>query len=306
MKPTLNDIRYSPILSNLAVAYENDKYVAEQVLPVIQSSTRTGKYFKFDKGKFRRENTLRGMGSKTSEVGHLVSQPSTYTILEHALKEPVPDEMVEQAPEPLRPMEDATENVTEKLLVEKEYDLADYMINTLSADVTLSGTDQWSDFANSDPIGDVKDGKQDIHSSIFKDPNVLLLGKQTYDELVDHPDVIDRIKYSQFGVTTTELLARLFDVERVIIGGAGYNSAAEGASDSMSYIWGKNAWLLYVEPNPSPRALSFGWHFQLKTPRRVDRWYDTDRKSTYVRVTDSYTREFVSTDCAYFIADAVA
>ncbi|MCX6013511.1 MAG: major capsid protein [Chloroflexi bacterium] len=307
MKPTLYDIRVDPILSNISVAYKNAEYVAEQILPIVKVMTVTGKYFVYDTSSFRKSNSLRGMGASAKEVDYGVSQSTAYVIKEHCLKELVPDELIEQAPTPLSPEMDATENVTEKLLVEKEYDLAAYMASSsnLTNYVALSGTDKWSDYSNSDPCKDIRTGKAAINAKIFREPNVLVLGKQVYDKLVDHPDIIDRIKYSALGVATTDLLARLFDVEKVIIGGAGYESATEGQTSSMAYIWGKNAWLIYVSPRPGIKQISFGYHFQNKI-REVDKWYDKDRKGTFVRVTDCYTREIVSIDCAYLIYGAVA
>jgi hypothetical protein len=307
MRPTLQDIRYDPILSNVSVAYKNEEYIAERILPVVKVAHPTGKYFVYDTSKFRKEQSLRGMGSSTNEVDYGISQSTAFVIKEHALKEIVPDELVEQSPAPLGPEIDATENVTEKLLVEKEYDLATYMQSTsnLTNYVTLSGTDQWSDYVNSDPIDDIRTGKAAVHAKIFKEPNTLVLGKQVYDKLVDHPDIIDRIKYSALGVATTDLLARIFDVSNVIIAGAGYESANEGQSSSMAYIWGKYAWLLYVTPRPAIRAISFGYHFVDKV-KAVDKWYDKDKKGTFVRVTDRYTREIVSVDCAYLLTAVVA
>jgi hypothetical protein len=309
MKPTLYDIRFDPILSNVSVAYKNESYVAEQVLPIVMVAGTTGKYFVYDTAKFRKEHSLRGMGASAREVDYGLSQSTAFVIKEHALKELVPDELVEQSPTPLTPELDATENVTEKLLVEKEYDLAVYMsaVANLTNYVELSttATDQWSDYAHSDPCDDIRVGKAAMHAKIFIEPNVLLLSKQVYDKLIDHPDIVDRIKYSALGVATTDLLARIFDVPRVIIGAAGYESAGEGETSSLSYIWGKHAWLLYITPRPAVKSLSFGYHFQNKT-REVDKWYDNDRKGTFVRVTDSYTREIVSVNCAYLLRNAVA
>ncbi len=306
MKPTLQDIRIDPVLTNVSIAYKNAEYIAEQVLPVIPTKTRTGKYFKYDKSKFRKVETLRGMGAPANEVDYGLSLSTAYVCQDHALKEIVPDELVEQAPSPLNPELDATENITERLLIEKEYDLATYMQNTsnLTNYVALSGSSKWSDYANSDPIGDIKKGKQTIHSKIFVEPNTLVLGKEVYDKLLDHPDIIDRIKYRS-DVATTDILARIFGVDKILVGGAGYNTAKEGQSDSLSYIWGKNAWLIYVPAKPGIRSISFGYHFTLGT-RLVDKWYDNDREGTWIRVHDTYTREIVSVDAAYLIKNAVA
>ena len=307
MKPDLNDIRYDPILSNVSVAYKNEAYVAEQILPAIPTKTRTGKYFIYDKSKFRLTQSLRSMGSPANEIDYGLTKSAAYVCKDHALKEVVPDELKKQAPSPLNPELDATENITERLLIEKEYDLATYMSNTanLTNNTTLSGTSQWSDYADSDPIGDVKAAKSAIHAKIFHEPNVLLLGKQVYDKLLDHPDIIDRIKYGGGQVATDVILARLFGVDKVIVGAAGYNTATEGQADSMAYIWGKNAWLLYVPPKPGIRQIAFGYHFQYQT-RKVDKWYDKDREGIWIRVHDNYTREIIAVDAAYLIKDAIA
>jgi len=310
MKPTLYDIRVDPILSNVSVAYKNDDYVAEQVLPIIPSKLLTGKYYKYDQGKFRKVQTLRGMGSAAREVGYGMTISDAYVIKDHALKEIVPNELLDQALSPLTPSEDAAENVTEKLLIEKEYDLATYMqshtnlTNYIDLDATTAN-DQWNDYANSDPLDDIQTGKAAIHAKIFKAPNVFLVSKPVFDKLIDHPDIIDRIKYTQLGTASEELLARLIGVDKVIVAGAGYNTAKEGQTDSMSYIWGKDAWLLYVAPRPGIKNISFGYHFQ-KGVRVEDKWYDKDREGTWVRVHDRYTREIISVDCAYLFEDAIA
>lgn len=305
MNPILRDIKVDPVLSNVSVAYQNEEYVAEQILPIIPTTVRTGKYFVYDKSKFRKENSLRAMGAASKEVGFGLSISTPFVCLDHALKELVPDELKEQSPSPLTPEIDATENVTEKLLIEKEYDLATYMKNVanLTNNKTLSGVSQWSD-ANSDPIADVKLGITTVHSKIFKRPNTVVLGIEVYDKLLDHPDIIDRIKYRS-DTASKELLARLFGVENVIVAGAGYESAKEGQTSVMAYIWGKYAWVVYITKRPAIKQISFGYHFALKT-RVADKWYDKEREGVFVRVHDNYTREIVSTDAAYLIKNAIA
>jgi hypothetical protein len=170
---------------------------------------------------------------------------------------------------------------------------------------TLADTTQWSDYNNSDPISDIATGIESIRSKIMKPGNVLLLGQQVYNALIDHPDIIDRIKYSQIGIANEALLARVFGVDKVIIAGALRESAVEGQPSSLAYIWGKYAWLLYVTPRPGVKQVSFGYHFQFKN-RSVDKWYDKEREGTFVRVHDFYTREIITVDAAYLIKDAVA
>jgi len=306
-KLTKSDVYIDPVLSNFAVAYSNPAYVAEIILPNFKVSKDTGKYFTFDKTKFRVENSYRAMGDPAREISHSMAAQGTYSINEYALKEFVPDKLVDQADQPIDPEMDATEVVLEKLLVTKELSLATTLADTgtITQNTTLSGTSQWSDYTNSDPFSNINTAKSTVFGSTLKKPNILLLGKTVFDKLVDHPDIVDRIKYSQLGVTTQELLARLFDVEQVLIGAAYYNSAKEGQTDVIASIWGKHAWLIYADKNPGARKVTLGYHF-VSDPKQVSKYKPEGRKGIFVEVSESYDQKLVATSAAYLIKNAVA
>lgn len=303
---TLTDVVVDPVLSNVSKAYSNEMYIADMLFPSVQVGKETGKYYQYDKAKFRRNATKRAAGAKANEVEYGLSTASFQTE-DHALKEKTPWEIIDQADAALNPEMDAAENVTEQLLIDKEVALATSMAATatITQNVTLSGTDQWSDYTNSDPIGDVQTGMQTVQQAIGRKPNTLVLGKQTFDQLVEHPAIVEKIKYTNLGTATEELLARLFNVEKVIVGEAIYNTAVEGATDSLSYIWGKHAWLVFVAPRVTLRTITLGFTFKYQD-RRVKKWDDEDAEARYVRVNENYTQKFVATEAAYLIKNAVA
>jgi len=300
-----------PVLSNVSIGYQNSAYVAEQLYPTLRVAKQSGKHFIYNKGKFRVTDNLRGAGAASKEATLSLTTGLPYFCEDHALKQFVTDEDVDGAMPPMDPFVDATENVSELHLIARENELAASLTDTavLTQNTTLSGTDQWSDFSNSDPIGDIRTGKQTVHSEIHVDPNVLVLGKQVFDKLVDHPAVIERVKYSQLGVATPELLARLFDVERVIIAAAGKNTAVEGQTDSMGYIWGKNAVLAYINPRLGQKMITLGLTYQWKE-RQVERLRgsdEEDRKGTFIRVGNHYyDMNLVSASAGYLVKNAVA
>lgn len=304
---TQRDVVVDPVLSNVSIRFSNEGFIAEQVMPIVRVAKQTGKYYQYDKANLRIDTTLRASGSGANEVDYGLST-AAYSCDDHALKEFVPDEIQDQADAALNPLVDATENVTEKLMLDKEKKLADVMADTavLTQNVTLAGTDQWSDYTNSDPIGDVRTARTTVHQNIFRKPNTLVLSKEVFDILAEHPQVLERVKYSQLGILTADLLARIFQVERVLVGEAGYNSADEGASDVLAYIWGKHAWVLYISPRVALKTVTFGWTFTYKQ-RQVKRWRDEDREGTYVRVgKDNYDQKVVAATAAYLIKSAVA
>jgi len=304
---TQRDVVVDPVLSNVSIKFSNEGFIAEKVMPILRVNKQTGKYYTYDKANFRRDVTLRATGSPANEVEYGLST-SSFVCQDHALKDFVADEIRDQADSPLNPLVDSTENLTEKMMIDKEKILALVMADTakLTQNTTLAGTDQWSDYTNSDPIGDVRTARTTIHKNSFKKPNTLVLSKEVLDILVDHPQIIERVKYSQLGVITEELLARVFQVERVIVGEAGENTATEGATDVLAYIWGKHAWLVYISPRVGIKTLTFGWTFTYKS-RQVKRWRNEDREGTYIRVgQDNYVQVIISALCAYLIKAAVA
>lgn len=302
-----SDVVVDPALSQVSVKFSNETYIADQVFPVIKVSKQTGKYYVYDKANLRVDQTARAAGSGANEVDFGLSTAS-FACDDHALKSFVADEVQDQAEAALNPLIDETELVTEKLLLDRENTLAGILTDTaqVTQNTTLSGTSQWSDYSNSSPIADVRTARTTIHAASFKKPNTLILGKQVFDILCDHPEIIERVKYSALGVITEELLARVFQVEKVLVGEAGKNTAAEGQTDSLSYVWGKNAIVAYIAPRVGLKSLTLGITFTY-AEREVKRWRDEDREGTYVRVgKDNYVHKIVAVSTGYLIKNAVA
>lgn len=303
-----SDVVVDPALSNVSIKYTNDTFIADLLFPVFKTAKQTGKYFQYDKSNLRVDQTTRAAGAGANEIDFGVTLSGVFYCDDHALKGFVADEVQDQAEAALNPLIDETEIITEKMMLDRETNASNIMSNTstLTQNVILSGTAQWSDYNNSDPVGDIRLARTTVHQNTFKKPNTLVLSKLTYDILIEHPQIIERIKYSALGVVTPELMARVFQVEKVIVGEAGSNTAKEGQTDVLAYIWGKHAWLVYISPKTSLKMITFGLNFTYQQ-RIAKRWRDEDREGTYVRIgNDNYVQTVIAAQCAYFIKNAVA
>lgn len=299
-----------PMLTNVAIAFSNDAYIAEMIFPSFPVAKQSGKHFIYDKGRFRPTNNTRGAGANSNEVTLSLSTGTPYFAEDHALKEFVTDEDVDNAIAS-DPFVDATENVMERHLISRERELAGMLTDTgtITQNITLSGTAQFNDYSNSDPFGVIEAGMQAVHAQLFLRPNTAIIGKQVWDKLKYHPAFLERIKYTQKGVITEDLLASLIGVDRVIVAGAGYNNTTEGQTDSMTYIWGKVIVLAYIAPKIAPKMITLGFTYTWKQmiTERLRGSDEEDRKGAYVRVGNYYyDQKLVSTQCAYLIANAVA
>ena len=92
-------------------------------------------------------------------------------------------------------------------------------------------------------------------------PNKLILGRRVYDALRQHPDLLDRIKFTQRGIITTDLIAALFDVDQVLVCNAIQNSALKGQSEDMSFIQSNGALLAYTAAAPGLKKATAGYTF---------------------------------------------
>lgn len=297
-----------PALSNISIRYTNDTFIADLIAPMIKTSKQTGKYFIYDKSNLRIDSTTRAAGSGANEVDIGVAPTGVFACDDHALKGFVAQEIQDQADAPLNPLIDETEAITEKLMLDRENKLAVLLQNTsnLTQNVTLSGTTQWSDYTNSDPIGDIRTARSTIHQNTFKKPNTIVMSKLVIDMLSEHPQIIDRIKYSQLGVTTEELLAKIFKVDKILVGEAGSNTAKEGQTDALAYVWGKGVIVAYIAPQVRIKMLTLAVTFTYSV-RQVIRWNDFDKKGTYIRVgDDNYSQVIIAAAAGYLIQNAIA
>lgn len=308
MTLTERDVVVDPALGNISIKYTNDSFIADIVVPMIKVAKQTGKYYIYDKANLRIDQTDRAAGSAANEIDFDVAPTGVFATTDHALKGFVADEIQDQADTALDPLIDETETITEKLMLDREQKAANLVFSSsnVTNGVTLSGTSQWSDYDNSDPIADVRTARTSVHQNTFKKPNTLVLGKQVFDMLIEHPAIIERIKYSQLGVVTPELLARVFQVDRILVGEAGKNGAQEGQTDSLSYIWGKNALVAFIAPQVRLRMITLALNFVYGV-RAVKRWREEDREGTYVRVGgDNYQMNIIAVGAGYLITNAIA
>lgn len=309
--PGLNQVYRAPLLTDAMVRYRNDNFIAEQVFPVLPVTKEQDYIFVFDKENLRApKNSQRGLYDRAERVDYGLSQVAMPTLVERALEQPVAWKVKNQAQDPLQPEISATNNLSEKLAIEKENALATYLANTsnVTQNVTLSGTSQWSDYTNSVPFSDIQTAADTILQNSTKKPNVAVMGRQVFSKLINHPNFVSRVQYTARAdqATMANALADLLGVDRVYIGTATQNTAAEGATDSLGFIWGKHFWLMYVAPIPAIETVSAGYHLIIPEERYVDTWTEQEIKSDLIRVNDYYTRYTMAVECMYLIKNAVA
>lgn len=250
-------------LNNVSVGYVNDDYFAEKLFPPVSVKQRSGRYWVFGKEKFHRYETIREPKAESREIAPWSLSNSPYFCNDHSLKDSISDE--ERAGADNADLEITTvQNLTDAILLDLEIRVMNLILGPASGlpNVSLAGTSQWSDFVNSDPIAAVEAQKIVIKQSIAKTPNTLAVSYPVYSILRQHPKIIDRFKYSQVGILQADHLKSVFDVDNFWVMGAEYDTANEGQSPNLQFVWGKTALLAYIPPSPQRLQPALGYTFR--------------------------------------------
>ena len=304
--PLISDVHQDAVLTGVSVRYTNDELIADQVMPVVPVKKESDFYYKYTRD-WRLPQSKRAMGAEANEIDWNVST-DTYACEEYALKDLIPDRLRANQDTPLNVDVDTTEYLTELIQVGREKRVADIAFAGATYGTqtsALSGANQWDDYAGSDPIGDVRSAKATVHAASGKMPNVMVVGIQVHLKLLDHPDILERIKYTQRGVITADILAALFEVDKYIVGKALYDSSLEGVAENLGYIWGKNVALIYAEASPGIKKVSFGYQFQSRG-FRVKKWREEKRDGDMVEAGEIRDEKVVAATCGYLYTTVIS
>jgi len=270
----LADLHVDAQLSNVSVRYKNHSYIGLQLMPEVKVKKESDKFVLYGKTNIKTPSTLRASKAEANRAEYTILGRDTYSCDEHALKDYVNDRDREYADDPLAPEMDVTEELTDLLLLDHEVLVATQVGTAANYDsghsTTLTGTDQWSDYANSDPIGDVRTAIKKVLSVTGVKPNVFWMGYEVWVILQDHPDLLARTTSVGKDVTLARV-AEVFGVEKVLIGEAIKDVAPSGVIGTPSFVWGKDAGVMYVTPSPGVRKVSYGYTF-VSRPFRVNKY----------------------------------
>lgn len=300
---------FDPILTNLAIAYENPAFVAESLFPTVPVAKESGQFFVLDpsRDRFRVYDDIRAPRARAALVEWATSKQN-YLAEEHAIAAAVDDREKSQAIDPLQPEQEAVQSATDAIHMGRESEVA--VLATTSGTypganvVALAGGARW-DTATGDPVSDVETGKEKIRSVIGRRPNTLILPSAVYAKVRLNPTVTDRIKYTSLGVLTPALLSQLWDIENVVVADAVQNTAALGQTAVIGDIWGKNVVLAFVNKTPAVRSLSFGYTFSVGT-ERARRWREEAEHSDYYEASQIRSTNVVANVAGYLIQTPIS
>ena len=316
--PAAADVHVNKMLTNILVGYTNLEYIADQIFPVVPVDKQTDIIPAVDQSHFFRNEATAPIGEADipAAVGYAVDTSDTYRCNKFALRHFISDDRRQNEDAPFNSDREATLLVTNAIMLSREIAFTtDFWTTGVWGTDLVGGTGftKWSDYGSSTPIEDMRTYKRTVRRLIGRNPNKLILGDLTRDRLLDHPDVLDRIKYTERGIASVDLLATMFDLTDVMVGESISTASAEGVAEaSVTYTanWDDDALLMYVPASPSIFTPSAGYNFTWSTGigngmQWVRKYRDDVRGGDWVEVRTYYDQKLVVKNAGLFMSDAV-
>jgi hypothetical protein len=259
----------------MSIAYiqRAQDFVADKVFPIVPVMKQSDRYFIYTKDFwFRTQAQKRAPATESAGGGFNVNNTPSYFCDVWAVHMDVDDQTRANADQPLDPDRDATLFVTQQMLLRREISFVSQYIaagiwqgyvvggSPIDFQPNVNGNGYW-DSASSNPMLDVDILKRSIKSQTGFRPNTFVAADDVFTALRNNASVLDRIKYTQRGIVSEELLAALFGVEKFLVADAVLNSAQEGQAFSGNFLVVNMALLVYANPAPSILQPSGGYIF---------------------------------------------
>lgn len=300
-------------LTSVSLAFENKRFIADEALPrfPVDSINYSYAVYNFDEG-FAVQDTAVGRRSAPNQVEFHAKDVTSKTV-DHALDDSVPEYDRHTTRQPNgRLHARIAERVTNLIALNREKRVADLLFNEAiypdDNKIVLSGSDSWSDSANSDPVATISAA---LDTPIMR-PNTGVIGRKLYSVLSQHPDIMKSVNATSGdkGIATRQAIANLFELDNLWVGEGFYIERLrnEDAAQTPLRLWGASMALYYLDQLGGPDEMpSFGFTAEYEK-RMVSKYFDEKvgaRGGTIIRVAESVDEQICAPRLGYLIEDAV-
>lgn len=322
--PSTQRVHLDKMLTNISIGYENEDFICDKIFKPVVVEKQSDRYYVFGKEKFRVVDDKRAPGTTANEVKWDFAH-DTFYCEGHALRHFIPDEELQNNDGDFDLEVEATELISEKVLLAKEALCAEKIMDQNNYDSSLrfntdnSGTRKKWDHKDSNPIKDIEEAKTAIHKASALMPNTLIISRPVYNALRLHPKLLGIFKNTEVSLVPINFMKEFFQVDEILIGSVlrsdkdsimpfkGTGSA--GDDGVLNYMYGNSAVLAYIPKSPRRKTPSLGyafmWNKDGEGPVQVRKFYNEDNRSTVVEAERWYDLKMVSNIAGAIFPDVI-
>jgi len=290
-----------PLLTNVAVAYQNRAFISEIVMPVVNVGVEKFTYYRFHRDHFKRYNTKREIGSKFMRLDYDL-ETDTATCQEYGVEHPVDDRIRAEAQKPLDPDIQGTEICAEAIRLDYEKQTASLLTTAANynSGMTSQPTIQWN-ASGATIFSDITNAQELVRQQIGQYPNVIVIPAQVAQVLAFSSEItsyitnVIGIKALGEGPDSAWMLPSTLFGMKVVVPGSIEVTSNLMQPTTTSDVWGDYCWLGYVNPKPALMRPSFGYTFRRRS-FQTQVWRDEAIASDIIRVGWIQTKEIITVD----------
>ncbi len=324
--PTPSDVHTNATLSDMSVMYQDEltDYQADALAPIHPSPKQSDLFYKFTKDYwFRDAMQLTGPGAAAPRAGYGVETDSFHCNVWTVAKA-IADQTRANEDNPLNSDRNAMQFVTrlERIRREKSFAAACMATSKWTTDITCNdsasvpGTSicQFND-SDATPLEDITYYRTYMKLLTGQNANVLALGRQAWDALRNNADILERISGGSNNgnpaLVTREIVAKLCDLEEIVVLDAVENTAAEGATFAGAFIAAQSGLLMHRNKSAGVESVTavktFCWQTYSQSPNgtRILKFRDENVHSDIVECHSAFAHKIVAPDLGIFFADLV-
>lgn len=297
--------------------------VADRLAPVVRVDNQSDKYRKWTAESFIAHDTLWAPGTVPKEIRSSYSNDQFFSKL-HKLRHPLLDQEKKNADADLKLEMRYTKVTTTAVAIAREVRvaaLAQNQANYLGGlVVTKAGGAEW-DSVPANVIEDLKKMLSDVADSIKAPISELsvVIPEYVFRKTIQHnANVLDRIRYSQLGVVTADLLVAILGCREVILPAVQTatlpNATADLTTLTTANLWADNVIVAKLGAeggtDDEPAWMySFNWEAGTGGQRRRVRIYraaDEGVEADYVEVSEAMDEKQTMNQAAGIIRNVLA
>lgn len=297
MGATGKDLHIDVNLTNVAINYQPYGMIADLVAPMVSVGKQSDYFPVWDQADaFRVEDDKRAPGTEAHVITQRVSS-DTYFADNYALKTKLTLEDRENMDAAYigKLRNGRAEFLKSKITLNWEKRLSDQITSGSNVGSYSTVISDWQEYdtGNSDPVGDITAGINNVYDSTGYKPNRCLMGELAWRHLRRHDDIAQMLYGSitdgKPRFASREQFKSMFEFDEFIVGGAYYNSADEGQTLSLTKMWLDYVLFYYAPPAASTEEPSFMYSFRWNKPGLANMTvekhpYDTKTKSEEIEL----------------------
>ena len=255
------DLHIDKLLSEFAMGYRPDGFIADMIFPSVTVGKQSDLYPVFDRGdRLRQQDTKRAPGTRAKRVVENVGS-DTYFASNYALDAGVTIEDKVNA-DPILASDKAmskTRLILDHLMLDWEIRVATQVNNTSNVGSSAAVNSGWG--GAGDPLGDMNTAIDNVRYSNGKKVTHIVFGPAAWDSFRRDSTVRDLINGANNGggYVSEADVAQLLQVSNILVGDAFKNTAEEGQGEALSEVWGDNVLLYHAPQSASFDDPSFGY-----------------------------------------------